>query len=114
LLSWLVIGLGQDLTAQVAESRVIGECACGCSSVELATSAGPLPARTMRQLSDSGRLDYISLNSTARSALDHRVDVVLHLVDGRLHELEIFDVEAGEGTAVDLSSLISLDPPRLG
>jgi len=83
----------------------VGECGCGCSSVELSTTAGPLSTRTLVRLTDSDQLDYASLNGTARSELGHRVDVVLHIVDGRLHELEIFDTDAGEGTAVDLNSL---------
>jgi hypothetical protein len=114
LLSWLVDGICPELTAQVAESVVVGECTCGCSSVELSTAAGPLPTPTLARLTDSGRLDYASLNSTARSELGHRVDIVLHIVDGRLHELEIFDIDAGEGTAVDLNSLTSLDHPHVG
>jgi hypothetical protein len=36
-----------------------------------------------------------------------------HIVDGRLHELEIFDVDAGEGTPVDPTSVTSLDPPQV-
>jgi hypothetical protein len=113
LLSWLTTGAGAVLTDQVEQSVVIGQCACGCSSVELATSAAPLSAQTMRGLSGRDRSDYISLTSTGRSPAGHRVDVVLHVVDGSVSELEIFDSEAGEGTVVDPDSLLSLDPPEV-
>jgi hypothetical protein len=110
LLSWLTTGAGAPLSAQVAHALVTGECVCGCSSVQLASSAAPLPPEVIRRLSGNDRHDYISLTSTGRSSAGRRVDVVLHVVEGRVAELEIFDSEAGEGTAVDLDSLRALDP----
>jgi hypothetical protein len=114
LLSWLAAGAGEELNAQLAHCEVTGRCTCGCSSVELATSAAPLPAELIGRLSARGRLDYISLASSARSSTGHRVDVVLHVVQGLVHELEIFDSAAGEGTAVDPAELTSLDRPDVG
>jgi hypothetical protein len=113
LLSWLTAGPGSALAAQVAESMVVGECHCGCSSVQLATTAAPLTAVEVGRLSYLGRDDYLSLSSTGRSAAGHRVDVVLHVVDGRLEELELFDTDAGEGTAVDPDDLTALTTPEV-
>jgi hypothetical protein len=114
LLSWLAAGAGDALRAQLAQCTVTGQCTCGCSSVELTTSAAPLPPELISRLSVRDRLDYISLTSTARSPTGHRVDVVLHVVQGLVHELEIFDADAGEGTAVDPAELTSLDRPDVG
>jgi hypothetical protein len=114
LLSWLTTGADKALTDQIAHSVVVGQCVCGCSSVQLTTSAAPLPAETIGRLSSTDRSDYLSLTSTGRSRTGHRVDVVLHVVNGSVSELEVFDSEAGEGTAVDLESLLSLDPPEVG
>jgi len=114
LLLWLATDVREELAAQLADCVVIGECGCGCSSVQLATSAAPLPAQTIGRLSTRVRLDYVSLSSTGRDPAGHRVDLVLHVVGGRLHELEIFDPNAGEGTAVDPDHLVSLDRPEIG
>ncbi len=111
LLSRLIGGAGQELIDQVVAGMVIGECRCGCSSVELTSTAQPLPESTVTRLSPSGRLDYLSLSSTGLDPAGHRIDLVLHVVDGVLHELEVFDTEGGEGIPVDLSTLILLDPP---
>ena len=35
----------------------------------------------------------------------HDVDVVLHVVHGRVHELEVLDTVEGEGAAVDTAAL---------
>jgi hypothetical protein len=36
------------------------------------------------------------------------VDVVLHLLQGRVNDLEVFDTIGGEGVAVPLDDLIEL------
>ena len=98
LLSWLAAEAGADATAQVAEATVVGECACGCSSVLLSPSTG---ARREHVHSEVG--------AGGLGPDGHVVDVVLHLVGGRLHELEVFDSDAGEGVAVDLCGLTGLE-----
>jgi hypothetical protein len=114
LLSWLAAGVGQELLAQVADAVVVGECACGCSSVRLSTSAAPLPVAIMSRLSDSDRPDHVAVSSSGRSPDGHVVTVALHVVEGRLYELEVFDTDAGEGAAVDPASVTELDPPEVG
>ncbi|MDT0277280.1 hypothetical protein [Blastococcus goldschmidtiae] len=97
LLSWLTAQVDADATAQVADATVVGECACGCSSV---------------RLSPSGWVDgngHSEVRASARAADGAPVAVVLHLLGGRLHELEVFDTAAGEGVAVDLAALTALE-----
>ncbi|SFF16176.1 hypothetical protein SAMN05216574_109160 [Blastococcus tunisiensis] len=38
---------------------------------------------------------------------------MLHLTEGRLHELEVHDTGAGDGTPVDLARVRDLGPPRV-
>ena len=110
LLSWLAAAVGQEVVDQAADASVIGECTCGCSSLRLSTSAAPLPVETTIRLSDTGRADYLAASSSGRGP-DGHVSVVLHVVDGRLYELEIF---AGEGAAVDAASVTALTRPEVG
>lgn len=90
----------------------MGECALGCSSVLLATSATPLPAATISQPSGTGRSDYVAVSSTGLSPEGNVVSVVLHVAEGRLHELEVFDSDAEKGVAVDSASLVGARPAR--
>ena len=97
LLSWLATEAGPDATAQVADATVVGECTCGCSSVRLSPSTTARREQVHSEVGASG----LGVDGSA-------VDVVLHLLDGRLHELEVFDSDAGEGVAVDLDGLTGL------
>ena len=97
LLSWLATGAGPDSTAQVADATVRAECACGCSSVRLSPSATPRREQVHSEVGASGL-----------GADGAGIHVVLHLLDGRLHELEVFDSDAGQGVTVDLDGLTGL------
>ena len=110
LLSWLAAAVGQELVDQAADPVVVGECTCGCSSVRLSTPAAPLPVQTVIQLSDTGRDDYLGVSSGGRGP-DGQISVVLHVLEGRLYELEIF---AGEGVAGDPASVTALTRPEVG
>jgi hypothetical protein len=110
LLSWLAEAVGQELVDQAANASVVGECTCGCSSLRLSTPAAPLPVETTIRLSDTDRADYIAVSSSGRGP-DSDVSVVLHVLEGRLYELEIF---AGEGVAVDPASVTALTRPEVG
>ena len=96
--------------AHAPHAAVGGEGTGGCSSLGVCTPAAPLPAETTIQLSDTGRADYFAVSSGGRGP-DGHVSVVLHVVEGRLHELEIF---AGEGVAVDPASVTALTRPEVG
>ncbi|MET7403387.1 hypothetical protein ABZS66_58925 [Dactylosporangium sp. NPDC005572] len=82
----------EELTAQLASARVTAECDCGCASVRLATTGPALPRAAVKAMSEYRRDDHVAVAATAG-----RVDAVLHVVGGRLHELELF---AGEGVKV--------------
>jgi hypothetical protein len=113
LLSWLAPAVGPELTGQVAGADVVGACTCGCSSVQLSAVRAPLPVATVRRLSATGRTDHLAVSSSGRGPDGSPVDVVLHLTEGRLHELEVHDPGAGDGTPVDLAGVRDLGPPRV-
>ena len=98
VLSWLAAAAGPDAIAQATDVTVVGECACGCSSVRLS------PSTSIRRESVHSAVDAHGLGPDG-----HIVNVVLHLFDGRLHELEVFDSDAGEGVVVDLDALTGLE-----
>jgi hypothetical protein len=84
-----------ELTAQAATAWVVGVCGCGCGSVRLRTDAPALSRAKMKQFSGTGRDDWFSISGASGAA--GSPSVVLHIVQGTLHELEIF---AGEGVKV--------------
>ncbi|WP_238015645.1 hypothetical protein KZZ52_19815 [Dactylosporangium sp. AC04546] len=93
VLATLVAHAGRaELTAQLATARVTAVCDCGCASVRLATTGPALPRAAVKAMSEHGRDDHVAVGAAAG-----RVDAVLHVVGGRLHELELF---AGEGVKV--------------
>jgi hypothetical protein len=97
------------LTAQAASAWVTAVCDCGCRSVRLHSDAAALPPAAMMDLSGTGRDDWFSIDCTRivrePSELDHfpvkvpLLQVVVHVVGGLLHELEIY---AGEGVTVEV------------
>ena len=93
------------LDRQVDTAAVAAVCRCGCSSVRLRTAEPPLPAARVAQLSGNGRLDYFYVDAVGHRLDRATVQVVLHVVEGRAHELEVF---AGEGVAVSLADLTHL------
>ncbi len=103
LLGVLAAAVGDPaLQEQVATVVVDAVCRCGCSSVRLRTD----PADD-----DSGHLAV----QAAASAPGHgHVQVVLHVVGGRVHELEVFDPLAGEGVPVALEDLTGVRAPEVG
>jgi hypothetical protein len=113
LLSHLARALGSDVSDQVTECIVVGECHCGCSSIQLLTNATPLHEDETRRRSASERSDYLCVSSSGRSMARHEIYLGLHVVQGRLHELEIFDADVGEGAAVDLRTLTALTAPEV-
>jgi hypothetical protein len=97
-----------DLTAQAVSAWVTAVCGCGCRSVRLHSDAAPVSRAVMMRLSSTGRDDWIGIDYTrADEGMSQNLpagevrlfQVVVHVVEGSLHELEIF---AGEGVAVDI------------
>jgi len=85
------------LRRQAADLRVSGECRCGCSSVRLESSGEPVATDDLVRAGsqDGYHLEVGAAAGRGRSACQ----VVLHVVEGRLHELEVF---REEGAAVAL------------
>jgi hypothetical protein len=57
------------------------------------------------QLSDNDRPDYFHVDGFGQAPDVPTVQVALHVIRGRIYELEVF---AGEGIAVSLASLTDL------
>jgi hypothetical protein len=93
------------LDEQLATVLVDAVCRCGCASVRLRTDGPAVPAARVARLSGTGRDDHLAVAGTARTPGGHDVVVVLHVVHGRVHELEVFDTVDGEGAAVDVPAL---------
>lgn len=94
------------LDRQVDTAAVVAVCRCGCSSVQLRSDEPPVPEARVVKLSGADRPDYFSVTASGGSAR-----VTLHVMHGRLVELEIF---AGEGVTVSLSDLTDLDDVTVG
>ena len=97
-----------QLTAQAASAWVTAVCDCGCRSIRLHSDAAALSPAAMMDLSSTGRDDWFSIDCTIPrepAEVDRSTgslslfQVVVHVVAGSLHELEIF---AGEGVAVEV------------
>ncbi len=86
---------------QVASVVVDAVCRCGCSSVRLRTDS---PAR------DGG---HLAVGADGSAPGHELVQVVLHVIGGRVHELEVFDQLAGEGVPVALGELTGPGAPRV-
>ena len=92
-----------ELVAQATSAQVVAKCDCGCGSVGLRTNGTALSRTTMMRLSTTGRDDWFSIQATSTAP---EVQVVVHVVAGLLHELEVF---AGEGVRVDVPRPEALD-----
>lgn len=80
-----------ELTAQVEQATVVATCACGCPSIGVRSDDAPaLQPEAMRALSGTGRDDVAAIAATARDAAGREVDVILHVVEGRIEELEVW------------------------
>jgi hypothetical protein len=105
LLTTLATRFGDPaVNEQVDKVFIDGSCRCGCSSVRLRTDGPVVPAEPP----SSGHDEHVALMGTGRTPDGHDVDVVLHLLQGRVNELEVFDTVGGEGVAVPLDDLIEL------
>lgn len=110
--STLASAAGSELLAQLDETTVTGLCRCGCCSAQLATTSPPVTAKWLRTRSPRGREDYLAISAVAESPADQLITVTLHVVKGRVAELELFDAVLGEGHPINLSAL-QLGPPTL-
>ena len=82
--------------------------------MRLRTDEQAIPVRRVRQLSATGRDDHIEVAAMGGSAATEHVSVVLHVLAGRVRELEVFDGKGGEGVAVELARLTGLTEITVG
>ncbi len=99
-----------DQTATVVVDAV---CRCGCSSVRLRSEERPISAEKVAQLSSRGRVDYFAVEAAGSGPGQQIVDVVLHVFNGRVGELEIFDSVNGDGAATPLTGLRGMTEPAV-
>ena len=88
-----------DLISQAGRAQVVAECRCGCESMRLRADGPAMDPEAVRSLSGSGREDHLSVSARWRGVAGEFVTVTLHVVAGRVEELEVF---AGEGVTVPL------------
>ena len=94
------------LHQQVATVLVDAVCRCGCPSVRLRSQEQPIPGGTVARLSSRGRDDYVAVEATGAGSRKQLVSVVLHIVQGLVHELEVFaDSEEATLSVADVTNL---------
>lgn len=103
-----------ELLTQVRACSVVGECRCGCGSVELHSVTAPLAPDVVAALSPIGRDDHLAISADGIDAAGRTVQVTLHVMLGSVGELEVFDPSAGEGRCIDKASISSLGRPEVG
>ena len=110
LLEFLVGGpLGCEvLRRQIRSARVTGRCRCGCPSITLETDAPELRATEMKQRSEFGRDDVLEIPAVGRNRAGKRVEVTLHVVYGRIWELEIWAGWDGGEVRTDVPDVTTL------
>jgi hypothetical protein len=98
-----------ELRAQAERAEVVSECDCGCRSVGLEPHAAAPSARYTAEDSVYGRDDYIGIRARGRSEAGTEIEVTLHVVHGRMAELEIWDgAQTGGRSRGELPELDSL------
>jgi hypothetical protein len=111
LLAALVAPLGLDaLSEQVARAEVVSVCSCGCPSVGLRSDGPALAADAVRRLSDVGRHDVLGVSAWGLNDERRAVQVTLHVVSGRLQELEVWAGWDGGEVQTTLPAAESLRP----
>jgi hypothetical protein len=108
LIDFLLAGpLGrQQLRAQVDATRVVTRCSCGCPSVGLSVDASAPRATFRKGESPSGQTEWVPITAYQRKSRSPDTEVTLHVIDGRLAELEIWAGEYGVRPRVDPARLV--------
>jgi hypothetical protein len=92
---------GTRLRAQTEAAQVVAECSCGCPSVGLEVDHSVASVSFDPTETPDGRTDHVEL--TARHNGTDFPEIALHLVHGRLFELEVWAGYGGR-PEIDLSS----------
>ena len=90
---------------QVATVLVDAVCRCGCPSVRLRSEQEPLPDARVLRLSATGRDDYFAVEASGLGPAGQEVSIVLHVVHGRVHELEVFTEAEGALRVADITDV---------
>jgi hypothetical protein len=93
-----------ELRRQAETVRVVGTCSCGCPSVFLEADPSTPSARFRPEETPFGRTDWVPLTAWHRKSRGS-TEVTLHVVGGRLEELEIWAGGFGVRPRVDLAKL---------
>jgi hypothetical protein len=106
IIEFLIAGpLGRDeLRAQAAGARVVATCSCGCPSIWIEAEASAPDASYSEAETPDGRTDHIGLTAYERIG-DETAEVTLHVVNGRMFELEVWGHEYGVRPEIDVSKL---------
>jgi hypothetical protein len=106
LIDFLLEGpLGRDeLRKQAATASVAGVCRCGCPSVWLDVDPATPAAVFRSDETASGRTDWVPITAVQPKTRGS-TEVTLHIVEGRLHELEIWAGGYGIRPRVDPTKL---------
>ena len=93
------------LHGQVERVLVDAVCRCGCPSVRLRSEEPPIPGAAVARLSARGRDDHFAVEATGHGPEGRSVSIVLHVVEGRVHELELFAEAEGALRAADVTDV---------
>ncbi len=98
------------LHEQVATVLVDAVCRCGCPSVRLRSEQLPIPGAEVARLSARSSSDYFAVETSGAGPDHQMVSVVLHVVEGLVHELEVF-VTMGDEGALLLADITDMTDP---
>lgn len=80
-----------ELDTQAQSVQVVSECDCGCRSIGLEPAVSAPHAKPGPETETFGRDDYFLLVTEGQSLEGNRVQLLLHVLEGRMVELEIWD-----------------------
>ena len=106
LIDFLLDGpLGRhELRKQAGTAHVTAACSCGCASVWVDTDPATPSAKFRADETVLGRTDWVPITAFQQKT-NGVTQVTLHVVQGRLHELEIWTGGYGVRPRVDLRKL---------
>ena len=96
------------LAEQIGRAEVVAHCSCGCPSIGLQTDAPELAPEIVGKLSDTGRDDLLDVSAWAANEAGGEVEVTLHVLLGRVKELEVWAGTLGGDTRVQIPAVASL------
>jgi hypothetical protein len=92
-----------DLRNQTATAKVVATCSCGCASVWLGV-ADDAPRATFDPGPTGARVDWVRIGAVQNMG-SSAIEVTLHIVDGRLYELEIWTGQYGGRARINRDKL---------